>query len=205
MAVKRRTLGSRPATAARREEILNAAVDVFGSRGFANGSLQEIADRVGMTHAGVLHHFGSKDKLLLEVLRHRDEADVAGLKGQHIPDGEELFRHLVATAIHNAERRGIVQAFAVLSAEAVTDDHPGREYFEQRYQGLRREIAAAFEQMCRESGAPIDAPTIAQASAAILAVMDGLQVQWLLDPDAVDLGRATEFAIDTIVEAVTRR
>jgi hypothetical protein len=55
--------------------------------------------------------------------------------------------------------------------------------------------------VCRERG--IDVPeTIDAAVASILAVMDGLQVQWLLDPAAVDLGRSTAFAIEAIVRAV---
>lgn len=44
--------------------------------------------------------------------------------------------------------------------------------------------------------------TIAAASAAILAVMDGLQLQWLLHPDAVDLADASAFAIRAIVNGV---
>ena len=185
----------------RRREILDAAVEIFGSKGFAGGTLQEIADQVGMTHAGILHHFGSKDQLLLEVLLHRDETDVAHLEGQHIPDGLALFRHLVKTAFLNAQRAGIVQAYAVLSAESVTDDHPGRAFFQERYRNLREEVAHAFRVVCEEQG--IDSETnVADASAAILAVMDGLQVQWLLDPTAVDLGRASEFAIEAIVSGV---
>ena len=185
----------------RRREILDAAVEIFGSKGFAGGTLQEIADQVGMTHAGILHHFGSKDQLLLEVLLHRDETDVAHLEGQHIPDGLALFRHLVKTAFLNAQRAGIVQAYAVLSAESVTDDHPGRAFFQERYRNLREEVAHAFRVVCEEQG--INSETnVADASAAILAVMDGLQVQWLLDPTAVDLGRASEFAIEAIVSGV---
>ncbi|WP_309069218.1 TetR family transcriptional regulator C-terminal domain-containing protein, partial [Microbacterium sp.] len=146
-------------------------------------------------------HFGSKTQLLLEVLTYRDETDVADLVEKHIPGGLELFRHLVRTASVNARRAGIVQAFAVLSGESVTDDHPARGYFEERYRNLRAEVARAFEAVCAERG--ITAPdTVADASASILAVMDGLQVQWLLDPDAVDLARASEFAIEAIVAAV---
>jgi len=192
---------SRPETIVRRREILDAAVDIFGAKGYAGGTLQDIADRVGMTHAGILHHFGSKDQLLLEVLVHRDETDVEHLEGQHIPDGMPLFRHLVQTAFRNAQRAGIVQAFAVLSAESVTEDHPGRAFFEKRYTTLRTEVAHAFQVVCAERG--IDEPaTIAAASASILAVMDGLQVQWLLDPDALDLGSTTQFAIEAIVASV---
>ncbi|WP_353813555.1 TetR/AcrR family transcriptional regulator [Agromyces sp. SYSU T00266] len=201
MTGQRRQPRSRPETLARRRDILDAAVEIFGNKGFAGGTLQEIADQVGMTHAGILHHFGSKDQLLLEVLSHRDETDVADLEEQHIPGGMALFRHLVRTAFVNAHRAGIVQAYVVLSAESVTDDHPGRVFFQKRYETLRGEVARAFEVVCEEHG--VAAPeTIELAAASILAVMDGLQVQWLLDPDAVDLGRASEFAIEAIVDSV---
>lgn len=197
----RRPVKSRPATLARHLDILDSAVEVFGKRGYASGSLQEIADLVGMTHAGVLHHFGSKHQLLLEVLVHRDRTDVAQLEGQHIPDGMGLFRHLVQTAIRNAQRAGIVQAFTVLSAEATTEGHPGQTYFRERYDHLRHEIANAFRVVCAEHG--VEEPeTIDVGAAAVLAVMDGLQVQWLLSPDDVDLGRASAFAIEAIVRAV---
>lgn len=201
MADRRRQPRSRPETLVRRREILDAAIDIFGAKGFTGGTLQDIADQVGMTHAGILHHFGSKDQLLIDVLEHRDRTDVVDLEGQHIPDGIELFRHLVRTAFANARRAGIVQAYAVLSAESVTDGHPGRDYFEARYRTLRSEVAAAFRLVCAERG--VEAPgAIDDAAASILAVMDGLQVQWLLDPSAVDLARASEFAIEAIVAAV---
>jgi len=191
----------RPETLRRRAEILQAAMEVFGAKGFANGTLHEIAEQVDMTHAGVLHHFGSKTQLLVEVLSYRDQSDVADLTEQHIPGGMELFRHLVRTAFVNARRAGLVQAYAVLSGEAVTDEHPARSYFQERYRTLRHEVVTAFGIACAEKG--VTAPeTVADASAAILAVMDGLQVQWLLDPDEVDLARASEFAIEAIVSAV---
>jgi len=198
---QRRQPRSRPETLARRRDILDAATEIFGAKGFTGGTLQEIADQVGMTHAGILHHFGSKDALLLEVLQHRDETDVADLEEQHIPDGMDLFRHLVRTAFANADRPGIVQAYAVLSAESVTHDHPGRDFFQKRYETLRREVAHAFEVACAERGIR-EPETVAYASTSILAVMDGLQVQWLLDPTALDLGRASEFAIEAIVTSV---
>ncbi|WP_375339600.1 TetR/AcrR family transcriptional regulator [Microbacterium rhizophilus] len=197
----KRQARSRPETLRKRAEILHAAMEIFGAKGFANGTLADIADQVDMTHAGVLHHFGSKTQLLLEVLTYRDETDVADLVEQHIPGGLELFRHLVRTAFVNAHRAGIVQTFAVLSGESVTDDHPARAYFQERYRNLRAEVGRAFETVCAERG--VTAPdTVGHASAAILAVMDGLQVQWLLDPEAVDLGPASEFAIEAIVSAV---
>ncbi|WP_061960828.1 TetR/AcrR family transcriptional regulator [Demequina flava] len=201
MSSNRRRLAPRPETAARREEILKASLEIFGSKGFNKGPLAEIAEQVGMTHAGVLHHFGSKDKLLVEVLRYRDSADLQDLEGQHIPDGADLFRHLVRTAFDNEQRPGIVQAYAVLSAESVTDKHPGHEYFVERYATLRVQLADAFHIMCEEHGVT-DQTTVDHAAASILAVMDGLQVQWLLQPDSIELAETSAFAIETLVTAV---
>ncbi|WP_243228971.1 TetR/AcrR family transcriptional regulator [Microbacterium sp. CIAB417] len=192
---------TRPATRAKREQILKAAVEIFGNKGSTNGTLADVAEQVGITHAGVLHHFGSKQKLLLEVLAYRDQADVEDLEEKHIPGGPELFLHLVRTAFANEKRPGIVQAYTVLSSESVTDEHPGREYFEERYTTLRREISEAFAELCAQQGVT-EPETVAAASAAILAVMDGLQLQWLLHPDVVELGGASEFAIRSIVNAV---
>ena len=193
---------SRPETVERRKDILRAALEIFGAKGYTRGSLAEIAEQVGMTHAGVLHHFGSKDQLLLEVLRYRDENDLEELVDHHIPSGIDLFRHLVRTAFANAERAGIVQAYAVLSAESVTEDHPGKAYFEERYQTLRRQVDEAFVIVCEERGVDVSTERVKHASASILAVMDGLQVQWLLDGSSVELGSATMFAIEAIVSAV---
>ncbi|MFE7196831.1 TetR/AcrR family transcriptional regulator [Microbacterium oxydans] len=201
MADSDQTVRVRPATLEKREQILKAAIEIFGNKGSTNGTLADVAEQVGITHAGVLHHFGSKQKLLLEVLAYRDRDDVAGLAQKHIPGGPELFLHLVRTAFTNEKRPGIVQAYTVLSAESVTDEHPSRPFFEERYTTLRREVTAAFHELCAQEGVR-DPDSIAEASAAILAVMDGLQLQWLLHPGTIELGATSEFAIRAIVNAV---
>src|SRR5690606_8891328 len=116
---------------------------------------------------------------------YRDQTDVAGLESRHMPDGPELFVHLVRTAVLNAARPGIVQAFTVLSAESVTEGHAAHEFFRDRYVFLRRALDEAFRELCTQQGVT-EPDTVAAASASILAAMDGLQLQWLLAPDAVD-------------------
>ncbi len=190
--------GPRQGTAERREEILRAAATTFGQKGYRTGSLADVAEQVGMTHAGVLHHFKSKEQLLTAVLDFRDAEQVAELEGQHIPGGLELFRHLLHTARLNAERPGMVQTYAVITGESVTDDHPARGWTTHRFAVLRDEVTDAFLAWHPE----VDREVAYQAAAAILGVMDGVQIQWLLDPDAVDLPEATAFAIEAIVAAV---
>lgn len=173
----------------------------FGTKGYHNGSLVDVAEQVGITHAGVLHHFGSKDQLLIEVLEYRDRADVAHLEGQHAPTGLELFRHLVTTARLNMDRPGIVQTYTVLSAESVTESHPAQDWFRGRFHGLRALLVESLEDVCGPDNLPAD-DELELAAGAIIGVMDGLQIQWLLDPDAVDLARSTAFAIEAILAAV---
>jgi AcrR family transcriptional regulator len=185
----------------RRAEILQAAMSVFGERGYANGSLQDIADRVGMTHAGVLHHFGSKEQLLIALLEYRDDADVAELEGHHAPRGAPLLEHLVRTAEENSKRPGIVQAYTVLLGEAVTENHPGRKFFTGRFAGLRDMVASAVADATHRSA---DDPETVKAASAIIAVMDGLQSQWLLDNDAVDMRSTVELTIRALVRELLK-
>jgi AcrR family transcriptional regulator len=168
----------------RREDILRAALDVFAERGYRGTSLAAVAERVGLTQQGLLHYFSSKEKLLVEVLRLRDELDHGRFSTDASSNstGLEQLAELVA---YNATRPGIVQSFTVLSAESVTEDHPARPYFAERYPATRRRLAEA---VCAELGDQLPAGlTPQQAAALLVAVMDGLQLQWLLDPDEIDM------------------
>ncbi|AYG03210.1 TetR/AcrR family transcriptional regulator [Gryllotalpicola protaetiae] len=178
-------------TAETRRRILSAATTVFGAKGYNKGSLIEIAELAGMTHAGVLHHFGSKDNLLIAVLEYRDDEDVAHLERHQAPTGDELLRHMLGTVRLNLTRAGLVQAYAVLSAESVTDSHPAAAFFRSRFDGLRRMIADAYATVAPEG--TTEERLLAAASATI-AVMDGLQVQWLHD-ETVDMPEAVEATI----------
>ena len=52
---------------ARRQEILDRAIEVFAERGSKRTSLRAIASEVGVTHAALTHYFGSLDELLVAV------------------------------------------------------------------------------------------------------------------------------------------
>ncbi|CAI9406597.1 TetR/AcrR family transcriptional regulator [Nocardioides sp. T2.26MG-1] len=183
----------------RRQEIILAAHEVFGARGFHKASLGEIAERVGITHQGILHHFGSKEQLFVEVLIYREHLDVADFENHEPPRGPEMLRHLVKTAVVNTGRIGLVQSYVVLSAESVTDGHPAQTSFRERFEVLRGLIAAALEACCEPDAMP-SAEELSAGASSIIAVMDGLQVQWLLDPDAVQMPAAVGLVIDALLE-----
>jgi len=58
----------------RREAILDAAMELFAEQGFVLTSLPMISQKVGITHAGILHHFGSKEGVLRALLEREGPA-----------------------------------------------------------------------------------------------------------------------------------
>ena len=167
----------------RRQDILEAALALFAERGYRGASLATIAEKVGLTQQGLLHYFPSKERLLAEVLRLRDERDMATL-GSARPTLDALAR-IVAL---NEERRGMVQSYTVLSADSVTEGHPAREFFSERYDRLRAELAAMVRD---ELGSSLRAGLTPETAATLLiAVMDGLQLQWLLSDEQVEMAGA---------------
>ncbi len=169
----------------RRDAILAAANEVFAARGFRGASLATIARRVGLSEPGLLHHFASKEELLLELLKLRDQHDderIAEARAAHAGAADVLLE----LCRQNANRPGIVRLFTILAAESVDPDHPAHEWFSERYRERGRQVAVALAAEQREGriDAALDVDTVA---AQVLALFDGLQIQWLLDPEGVDM------------------
>lgn len=171
---------------ARRQEILQTAFQAFAEQGFRATSMREIADMVGLSQAGLLHHFASKEELLAEVLRLRDAEQEVFNERITSESGIEALRYLVELADLNARQAGLVRLYTVLAGEAVGPGHPAQDYFVNRYATVRARVANRLEDS-RAQGRIRNDVDVEQAAAAIIAAMDGLQIQWLLDPRAVDL------------------
>ena len=197
-----RVRNPRAGTEDRREAVLRAAMTVFGQRGYNKGGLVEVAEQAGMTHAGVLHHFGSKEALLIAMLQYRDGEEAAGVPGRAQTEGPAFLGHLLDRVAENAGRPGVVQTYAVLSAESVTEGHPAQTYFRTRLALLRDKIAEVLAEVTGREADDID---VRDDASALIALMDGLQVQWLLDPDAVDMPRIVEKVMDELVDRLSTR
>ncbi len=170
---------------AKRREILDHAMALFGELGYRGASLREIAARCGISHPGLLHHFPTKQALLLAVLEHRDRVDAERLFGDEA-SGVDLLRRLVEVVALNTARPGIVELFTVLSAEATAADHPAHAFFVARYRETLAAIASAYAR-ARDEGTLRPGTDPAQAARQLVALMDGLQIQWLLDGGRTDM------------------
>jgi AcrR family transcriptional regulator len=162
----------------RRAEIVRAALEVIAERGYRGASLAAVAERVGLTQQGLLHHFPTKDALLVAVLKERDQWDA-------VPATQWRVDLLASLVEYNAMRPGIIQTFSALLGESVTEGHPARGYFTERYRQVRESMAAVLR---TEYGERLPNGLTPERTAPLLvAVMDGLQYQWLLDPESVDM------------------
>ena len=164
---------------AKREEIIEAATGLFGEVGYHSASLREISSRVGISHPGLLHHFPTKEMLLQAVLERRDEVDLVAIYEDR-QNGADYFESLVRVVERNAARPGIVELFCILSAEATSPEHPAHAYFQRRYDGV---LAGTRHELARRAAAGrlragIDVSSTARS---LVALMDGLQVQFLLE------------------------
>jgi AcrR family transcriptional regulator len=184
----------------RRAEIIEAAMTFFAHHGYRGASLAAIAQDVNITQPGLLHHFGSKRGLLLAVLEERDRRDRIDVDARHAE--ANVFEALKSLVAHNMDAREIVKLFTVLTAEAaVQEEHPAHVHFAERYAGITERTVEQLEQeKARGDLAPdTDSELV---SRLLLAVMDGLQIQWLLDP-SVDMFRAFSAFVDMLTVALS--
>ena len=161
--------------AERREEILAAATELIAASGFNGVSIGAVATACGMTKAGLLHHFPSKEQLLVAVLERRDQLDLAAIDAGLAPATDAAAARAMLTRLvrRNLAQRSIVQLYTVLSAEALDPAHPAHDYFRKRLRGARSQLE-------RHVFAWHPRPQV--AAVELLAFLDGLQLNWLRDP-----------------------
>ena len=168
----------------RRQEIIDTALELFARKGYDRTSVREIARLSGLSQAGLLHHFGTKEELFLAVLDQRDR------RNERFYDEDERHRvtmeglaHIVE---HNAAEPGLVRLYVTMSAESTGEDNPARNFFTERYELLRNDIAADIRR--RQASGHLAASVDPQSVATLLiAAADGLQIQWLLSPQSIDM------------------
>lgn len=183
---------------AKREEILDAALELFSRDGYDRVSVREVARATGLTQAGLLHHFSTKEELFVEVLRRRDRNSLEEFYGAL--DGERhTVEGLVSVVRHNAVEPALVRLYVAMSAESTDENSPSRAFFEGRYRTLLADVAddVRAKQDAGELAADLDPEGLASL---LVAAADGLQIQWLLDPSGPDMGER----LDALWQALLR-
>lgn len=170
-------------TAAQRENIIDIALQYFAQFGFHGVSMREIARTVGLSQAGLLHHFPTKADLLIAVLASRDARTRELWK--RVSKSHTPLVGLVGIVEDNARNRNLVQMFSVISAEATQKSHPAYQFFVDRSAEVIGHFAGVLRTAVELGHARADLD-IEMGARRCSAMMNGLQIQWLLD-EQVDM------------------
>lgn len=178
---------------AKREEILERTLEVIATEGYRGASVKELAEAVGLTQAGLLYHFGTKEELFAEILRKRDE-----VSARCFPiDPGVIQDSYLNTIKHNAGVPGLVELFSQMAVAAADPSHPSHRFFVQHGETLRGAFIQCIEQNRKQGdyGRGLPPEVLARM---LQAVTDGMQLQWLLDP-TVDMAEVVR-ALFTLLE-----
>lgn len=182
-------------TTRRRQQIVDAASEVFSRAGFLTASLSEIAAVAKISVAGLNHHFPTKTVLLEAVLDQRDQEAESYFEGAR---GIELLRALLDLAERDQANPEATRFFAVMSAEATADDHPANAYFNRRYEMILQYVEGAFREAQADGALRPDVEPI-EAARTYVALSDGLQLQNLYQPGAFSQATITRKMLNALL------
>lgn len=169
---------------AKKQEILDLALRLVGEKGYSSTTLREIGEAAGLSKNGLLHHFGSKEDLFAAVLHRWDEMERSRYAGP-----SDAFESILDHISRFTETPGLMHLYARLSAEAIEPGHPAHEYFTRRLQDVRADFEQLFEELQGE-GQLREGLDPRACAALLIAVLEGLQTQWLYD-SRVDIAEHT--------------
>jgi AcrR family transcriptional regulator len=166
----------------RRQEIIDVALRMFAENGFSSTGLIPIAKEVGISHAGILHHFGTKVGLLEAVVHERDAFASLFERWFESRPGLEPIEHLVEFAEVVIERPLVIKLMTNLVVENLEDGSPLRQYFFDRDQRVRDLVAERVAEAQRTGIAHLQSDP-ALVGRGVLGFTIGANAQWLVDRD----------------------
>ncbi|GGV42502.1 TetR family transcriptional regulator [Actinomadura cremea] len=190
-----------------KQRILEACIDTFGETGFYGATMKDIAQRAGISHTGLLHHFPRKEDVLVAVLELRDERGHRYLESVRALDPAadplEALRGMLAIVVDNELRPGLMELHCVLSGEATSIRHPAHAYYAERYRVLREFYASIFTALAErgELRTEIDPQTLATMT---ISLLNGLQAQWLFDRETVRIEASLRAFLATYIPGLAR-
>lgn len=166
--------------------IVREAMVVFAEKGYAQTTLVDIGNRVGLSRPGILHHFAAKEILFREVLEELFHWGQRQLDRALTGEGLPTVRELAAFLGGSDDAVVPLRLIHVLEGEAVAGNPIALEYAARRTTAVITEIRHRLER-ARDDGVIDPDADLSAAAALIAAAINGLQRQWLIDPDAVTL------------------
>jgi AcrR family transcriptional regulator len=162
-----------------RERILEAATEIFSTRGYAGAGVDRLAERSGIAKTAIYYHFGNKEGLLAAVLERAATQWIDGIQSAASQGGDPLQRLDRALAGMRAmleERPWIYKLFQILALE-VAEEKP--EIRATLRAILDKARTAIVDGMRDALGTAV--PGAEQVASTMLAMLDGISLGMQID------------------------
>lgn len=181
------------------DDILDVAVELFGARGIRGTSIAAIAKRFGLTDAGVLHYFPTKQKLIGAALDRAAQRQVSQLVALVQPGGLEAIRALGEWGAIVESDPGLAAFSIILSTEGLLENSVVRDWEQRRYESIHGlGVSLVREGIARGEIRPDADPEL--ESSAMIAFLDGIRLQWFYTDKSLPLALTVRRHFDQIVE-----
>jgi AcrR family transcriptional regulator len=186
--------------ASHREQILEGAIECVQTRGVADTTTRDIAAAAGASLASIPYHFGSKDALmdqaLLQAIRRYSEHVKQQAFAGDAPPLQALAKSLIATVDSFAQARPLLISLMEAHVKAIHSE-PLRERVAANRRAAVERIAVGVSGGLGLEG-QLTKEQVNAVSVLILALVDGLMLGWLVDPESVPGGQEL---LDSVVAA----
>jgi AcrR family transcriptional regulator len=160
----------------RRQRILSVAERLLTRNGGRGTTLGQIAQEAGVSQAGLLHHFESKEQLLHAVLDARDAVDEPRLDRS-----DDIIDQLRSVTERFQRAPELIGTFSVLLAESLDPGAPLHGRFLRRYRAAVETVAKGIRRGQQAGKYRTDVDATVKAT-EIVAFIYGMETSWLLDP-----------------------
>ena len=178
---------------------MEQAIAVIGERGYFGFTLEDLAARCDLTKPGVLHHFPSKERVLLGLLQELEAretvlmqplADAALGVRQGDAGKAAVLAALRAAVCRSSQQPLVLQLLGELQSEALSVDHPAHDWWRQRIARTLGFFADLLRPFLRDPE---------RRARLLLATVDGLALQWLHADRSFDLLGEWDAALETML------
>ena len=180
MVAEKRERGPYQSGLARREAILDAAVDLLAEVGYHGMSLRDVARHVGISHPGVIYHFPSKEALLMSVVQRYETQVGFDLDNLEKLDALPVLDTLLEVTSRLNENPMIIEVECMMMVEASSEIHPAHDHYMRRSERLLSVLKRVWSRLQQDGkvAATEDPTHLAEIHAA---VYNGIMIHWLYD------------------------
>ncbi|MCG8634650.1 MAG: TetR/AcrR family transcriptional regulator [Desulfobacterales bacterium] len=180
----------------RRTQIMEAFYHCVAEQGIANASVRKIANQAGVQPSTLHHYFKSKDEIIEEAVVYFTDHIFEGFRGQMADAGGENLDQGIAFIFSKGMINEDHTGFFLECLVAARHNARIRETIAGLFRRFRRAIVSHLEQV--PGFDRLGDSRKALLASTIVAIHEGIELQWFADPGAVDLARTLETTRDLI-------